>query len=136
MTAPRDRCGGPLRSRRPAVRATVSELRHAVVHLAERHGAPARRCEDLALAVSEAVGNVVLHAYPVGEPGPVTLEAWIEGAVIVVQIEDEGRGMAPRADSPGLGLGLPLITGIAESFQIEDRPAGPGTRMRMRVPLR
>ena len=37
------------------------------------------------------------------------------GRVVVV---DEGRGILPRADSPGLGLGLPLIATLAESLEL------------------
>src|SRR3712207_7980924 len=58
---------------------------------------------------SEALTNVVLHAYPEGEPGPVTVTAEINDSAIDVTISDEGRGMVPRPDSPGAGLGLPII---------------------------
>jgi hypothetical protein len=33
-------------------------------------------------------------------------------------VVDEGRGILPRADSPGLGLGLPLIATLAESLEL------------------
>jgi serine/threonine-protein kinase RsbW/stage II sporulation protein AB (anti-sigma F factor) len=33
-------------------------------------------------------------------------------------VSDEGRGILPRADSPGLGLGLPLIATLAESLEL------------------
>ena len=35
-----------------------------------------------------------------------------------VVVSDEGRGILPRADSPGLGLGLPLIATLAESLEL------------------
>ena len=35
-----------------------------------------------------------------------------------VVVVDEGRGILPRADSPGLGLGLPLIATLAESLEL------------------
>jgi serine/threonine-protein kinase RsbW len=35
-----------------------------------------------------------------------------------VVVIDEGRGILPRADSPGLGLGLPLIATLAESLEL------------------
>jgi serine/threonine-protein kinase RsbW len=44
---------------------------------------------------------------------------------LTVVVHDEGRGMLPRPDSPGLGLGLPLIATLAESLELgtgsEDR---------------
>jgi serine/threonine-protein kinase RsbW len=41
-----------------------------------------------------------------------------------VDVFDDGRGMMPRRDSPGLGVGLPLVAAFAERFQIETRPGG------------
>jgi anti-sigma regulatory factor (Ser/Thr protein kinase) len=43
---------------------------------------------------------------------------------------DEGRGMLPRPDSPGVGLGLPLVATLAESFEVQARTGG-GTQVRM-----
>ena len=73
---------------------------------------PTEVVEDISLAVSEAATNVVLHAY-VGdsEPGPLVLSARVMDDRVHVVIRDHGRGMTPRPDSPGLGLGLPLMTG-------------------------
>jgi serine/threonine-protein kinase RsbW/stage II sporulation protein AB (anti-sigma F factor) len=33
-------------------------------------------------------------------------------------VTDRGRGIVPRPDSPGLGLGLPLIATLAESLEL------------------
>jgi serine/threonine-protein kinase RsbW/stage II sporulation protein AB (anti-sigma F factor) len=33
-----------------------------------------------------------------------------------------GRGIVPRPDSPGLGLGLPLIATLAESLELGTGP--------------
>ena len=38
--------------------------------------------------------------------------------------------MLPRTDSPGLGLGLPLIAQMTQSLEVHDR-AGGGTEIRM-----
>jgi serine/threonine-protein kinase RsbW/stage II sporulation protein AB (anti-sigma F factor) len=38
--------------------------------------------------------------------------------------------MTPRPDSPGLGLGLPLMTRLADAVQISTHPEG-GTEVRM-----
>ena len=47
---------------------------------------------------------------------------------------DAGAGMAPRHDSPGLGLGLPLVGRVASSVDISAR-AGGGTLVRMSFDL-
>jgi anti-sigma regulatory factor (Ser/Thr protein kinase) len=67
----------------------------------------------------------VLHAYLDHlEPGPLTAEAYHDDV-----ITDEGIGIVPRAHSPGLGLGLPLIT-LADQVDIRDS-APTATKVRM-----
>ena len=61
--------------------------------------------------------NVVVHAYPDAE-GPRGLRASIEARSLSLVVTDRGRGIVPRPDSPGLGLGLPLIATLAESLEL------------------
>jgi len=119
----------------PAVPENVAPLRHAVVALAERHSATDHALTDLALAVGEACANVVVHAYPPDSPGPLVVHAEVAGEVICVTVIDQGQGMVPRPDSPGLGLGLPLIANLADSLEIHDGPDGAGTELVMTVSL-
>jgi len=119
----------------PAIPENVSALRHAITELAERAGASERASGDVALAVGEACGNVVLHAYPPGETGPLILEARVVDREIEVVITDMGRGMVPRPNSTGLGLGLPLMTTLARSLAISDGDGGRGTEVKMRFAL-
>ena len=46
--------------------------------------------------------------------------------MLVVDVRDNGRGMVPRLDSPGLGLGLPLIAQLTDVLEILDRGDRPG----------
>jgi anti-sigma regulatory factor (Ser/Thr protein kinase) len=63
----------------------------------------------VALAVIEACANVVVHAYVDADTvGPLELRAHVRGGELIVQVSDEGRGMQPHLDGPGLGMGLPL----------------------------
>lgn len=105
-------------------------VREAVVAYAREHGA--RDPDAVALAVTEAVTNAVVHAYiDAPEPGDIEVIAQRTGAdALEVLVCDEGRGMMPRYDSPGIGLGLPLAATLAERFEVEARPGG-GTRVRM-----
>jgi serine/threonine-protein kinase RsbW len=116
--------------RRLAIAESVAPLRHAVVDFAAANGASDWELEGIALAVCEALTNVVVHAY-VGRaaPGVLTLRAWMVGDCMHVVVGDEGIGMRRRTDSPGLGHGLPVIYRIAEDVQIED--GTPGVRLRM-----
>ena len=121
----------------PATPENVAPLRHAVVELAAGAGAAEQVRTDLALAVGEACANVVVHAYPPGEVGPLIVHASVEDAAeIVVIVIDQGQGMTPRPDSPGLGLGLPLIANLSDRLEIQDGPDGIGTQVEMVFGLR
>jgi len=115
----------------PAIPANVSALRRAVTGLASRAGANDRVQGDVALAVGEACGNVVQHAYPPGETGPLVVEASVDGRELVVTVTDLGRGLAPRPDSSGIGLGLPLMTSLARTVSIAEGEGGRGTEIHM-----
>ena len=106
--APAPRAGDPahVHLRVAAVAAEVATVRHAVDRSAEAHGIGGAARNDIALAVSEACTDVVMHAYrDVATPGPLGVQAYRDHRGFVVVVRDEGRGMTPRTDSPGLGLG-------------------------------
>jgi anti-sigma regulatory factor (Ser/Thr protein kinase) len=122
----------PLREQRSAIPEHVGVLRDAVVQFADASGASRRMREQIALAVSEALSNCVLHAYADrDQPGLVTVEAAVREGALIVLVSDEGRGMVPRLDSPGLGIGLPLIAQMCDQFDIEARDDRPGVRLSM-----
>jgi serine/threonine-protein kinase RsbW len=113
----------------------VAPARHAMAAFARDHGASPQRAADIALVVSEACTNAVVHAY-VGatDPGTVELQAAPADGDLVVRVRDRGRGPAPRRDSPGIGLGLPLMRTLSQDCVVED--AGPGTVVQLRFALR
>jgi anti-sigma regulatory factor (Ser/Thr protein kinase) len=101
----------------PARAENVAVVRHAVGGLGEVLDVDDQTLSDIKLAVTEACTNVVVHAYPDTE-GPMGLRASIEGRNLALVVIDRGRGIVPRPDSPGLGLGLPLIATLAESLEL------------------
>ena len=129
------RSAGRLAEVWPAVAASVAEARGAVTAFAQSAGATADALAAVSLAVSEAVTNAVLHAYLDRDtPGTVEVRAHSVDEKVVVVVADEGRGMLPRTDSPGLGLGLPLIAQMTQSLEVHDRQGG-GTEIRMSFAL-
>jgi serine/threonine-protein kinase RsbW/stage II sporulation protein AB (anti-sigma F factor) len=106
----------------------VGDLRKAVVAFAEELGFG--DTNPIALAVSEAMTNVVVHAYRDTDVGDMRIVACDKPDRLVVVVRDYGAGMLPRADSPGLGLGLPLISTMADDLQIE-AAEGSGCLLRM-----
>ena len=119
----------------PAEPPSVSSIRHSLSDFARGQGVSEDIISAAGLAVSEATTNAVVHAYAdAAEPGAVTVLAGIDEGHLWVTVCDEGRGMRPRPDSPGLGLGLPLIAQMAASFEVHERDSG-GTEVRMRFAL-
>ena len=116
-----------------AVAGSVPPLRHATMQAARAHGADEHMVTRIALAVSEAATNAVLHAFP-DAPGSVRVSVRHAGDAIDVIVADDGIGLTPRADSPGLGLGLGLIAEVTDDLRIRTPPHG-GTEIRMRFDL-
>jgi anti-sigma regulatory factor (Ser/Thr protein kinase) len=109
--------------------AAVPGVRRAVVDFADLHGVG--HGPDIALAVSEAVTNAVLHAYRGDTTGDVRVVACAEPDCLVVVVRDYGCGMSPHHDSPGLGLGLSVIGRLTTEMNIERPDEGGGMRLRM-----
>jgi serine/threonine-protein kinase RsbW len=101
----------------PARAENVAVARHAIGGLGDVIDVSDQTLADVKLAVTEACTNVVVHAYPAGD-GPMGVRATVNDDVLRIVIIDRGRGILPRADSPGLGLGLPLIATLAESLEL------------------
>jgi anti-sigma regulatory factor (Ser/Thr protein kinase) len=115
---------------------SVGPVRRAVADFARRHGASPRALESVSLAVSEALTNVVLHAYrDAAAPGPLLVVVSVRARRLTVTVADEGCGMTPRSDSPGLGLGMGLMAQVTETFEVTPRPARPGLVLRMAFAL-
>lgn len=111
----------------PAVAACVPRIRRDLLH-----GLCGRGFDQVAvsLAVTEAVANVVLHAYPTGH-GHVTVTADIVEDELVVVVSDSGVGghSFQSSGQAGLGLGLALIRELSTSATIV--PTGEGTTVTM-----
>ena len=112
------------------------QARAAARAYAAESGADADTLAAVALCVSEAVSNAVVHAYRNSEqPGSVEVEVRRPNGYLWLLVRDHGCGLAPRTDSPGLGLGLPLIAESASSLEVRT-PGDGGTEVRMRFDLR
>ena len=84
--------------------------------------------DAVGIVVSEAVTNAVVHAYrDQSSVGRVHVSASLDDQGVEVAVDDDGLGMRPRTDSPGVGLGLPLMGDLADRVDISSR--APGTRI-------
>ena len=76
---------------------------------------------------SEAATNAIQHAYrdrAAADAGDVRVVVHTEDDLLVVHIHDDGMGLTPRNDSPGLGLGLCLMAHETERFEIRKCDGG------------
>ena len=109
---------------------TVPRARRAVADFARAAGADSRQIDSVRLASSEAITNAVTHAYRNGS-GRVYVTAAVAEGELWILIADDGCGLEPRTDRPGLGLGLGLISQVSDDLAIVPRASG-GTEVRMR----
>ena len=93
----------------------------------EREQVPVGRRADIVLFAGEASTNVVVHAYVGTSPGPLYAAAMLADRDLIVSVCDCGRGMVPRSDSPGAGLGLPLMARLADGLWMASDSDGAGT---------
>jgi serine/threonine-protein kinase RsbW len=115
----------------PATAENVMVVRQAVAGLGEALGLGGSRIADLKTVITEACNNVVLHAYD-DEPGPLLVTAMPGDEQLEIQVADEGHGFRPRASEgdASLGLGLPLIAALSDSFEISGGRQGSRTTIR------
>jgi anti-sigma regulatory factor (Ser/Thr protein kinase) len=118
-----------------AVRLAPGQARDSIRDFVTLLELPEKRLDDVLLCVSEAVTNVVMHAYRrQEEPGTVEVDARVEDHSLVIVVRDSGGGMTPRFDSPGPGLGIPIIAALARSSEFRS-PEGGGAEIVMRFSL-
>lgn len=94
--------------------------------------------EEIKVAVSEAVSNAIIHGYG-AQVGLITLAAASEGGRLIVNVEDEGSGIADieqarqpsyTTDPERMGLGFVFIESFMDEVTIESE-RGRGTKITM-----
>lgn len=110
------------------------EARKAVTSYAVLIDLPPQLRDDVLLCVSEAVTNVVAHAYrDLDSEGSVEIQASVDGD-LRISVRDQGSGFALHSDAGG-GMGLPIITKLTRTFHIRTTASGAGTEVVMRFSL-
>ena len=88
---------------------------------------------DVALAISEAFTNAVVHGDGASRaPGEVELVAVRHQTELEILVSDDGPGIEPTHERPGLGL--KLIEQVTSGLELRRRPEG-GTQVRMSFPI-
>jgi serine/threonine-protein kinase RsbW/stage II sporulation protein AB (anti-sigma F factor) len=105
-------------------------MRHLATAFATAAGASDEVVQEIALAVSETVTNAVVHAYG-EEDGQVRVSCHVDRGRFVVEVVDEGGGIRPRPDSPGIGHGLSMVGAVAQTLDVAPGRDGRGTAVTM-----
>jgi serine/threonine-protein kinase RsbW len=117
--------------RYPALASQIPAIRRGVAEVARDLGADDEVLLQINLAVSEAATNAIQHAYrdrAAADAGDVRVVVRAHRDRLAVHLYDDGMGLTPRNDSPGLGLGLCLMAHESASFEIR-KPPGGGTEV-------
>lgn len=127
----------------------LSGVRDLIAAVARRLSFSDDACGQIALAVDEALANIIRHGYERRKDGPITISIWpLPGdnghprPGIRIVVEDEAKQVEPDQIKsrdldqvrPG-GLGVHIIRQIMDEVAYEKRP-GPGMRLTLvkRVP--
>jgi serine/threonine-protein kinase RsbW len=117
----------------PARPEGVAVVRQALAGMADALDVDAAILADMKMAVSEACTNVVVHAYEDSD-GVLEVEMTADDQGLTIRVRDHGSGIQPQVNRsrevPALGLGLPLIAALSDSFELHGS-AGRGTEVRM-----
>ena len=117
----------------PAVAGVLTEIRTRLTAWATAAGLGVDLVSDVALAVYEAMANVVDHAY--NHPGGTfDLHACRVDDLITVTVSDHGQWQPPSGTN-GLwrGRGLLIIERAAHQFELSPHTGGTTVRMRWTV---
>ncbi|HHV44372.1 MAG TPA: anti-sigma F factor [Firmicutes bacterium] len=123
----------------PSLGENVAFARTAVAVFASQLDYTLEELDEIKVAVSEAVSNCVIHAYP-ETVGTVVLEAAIRGDALEIVVRDRGRGIEDvnKALEPTyttlpeerMGLGLAFIKMYMDEIVLEST-VGEGTTLHM-----
>jgi PAS domain S-box-containing protein len=115
----------------PAEPGALLGLRRRLARFLHSAGATEAESYEITLAISEACGNAIEHAY-----GPVDasfqVEVSLEGDELVAAVHDSGSWRKSRGASHR-GRGLKIIEGIMDSSEVSHDGDGTVVRMRRRL---
>lgn len=121
----------------PAKPEYITLCRLALTGLAQVRAIGDDAMADLKLALTEAVSNSVRHAYGPDGDGHVEITYELQPDALGIEVVDDGAGFdpdeAPSFDGDELsegGLGIAIISSIADEFQIRSKPGERGSRLR------
>jgi len=122
-----------------SIPANVAFARVAVAAFASQIDYTLSDLEEIKVAVSEAVGNSIIHGYENAPDRFIRIYAALTADTLEVRVEDDGRGIedidkalqpAFSTDTERLGLGFMFMRSFMDSFKVDSTP-GHGTVVTM-----
>lgn len=120
------------------VPSNVSVARIAIATFASSLNFSIPDVEEIKVAVSEAVSNAMLHAYPKSY-GEIVVRASVNDDALAIEVEDQGKGISDikKAREAGfttipdhMGLGFSFMESFMDELYVDSCP-GKGTKVRM-----
>jgi two-component sensor histidine kinase len=118
----------------PAIPASVRRAREAAGEAVTNAGGDHRLADDVRLCVSEAVSNVVRHAYSGARRGEAKIVVEREDGELSVVVRDTGNGATPAKRTKSGGFGLKIIDKLTSAYTFTSKP-DTGTEVRMVFPI-
>ena len=116
----------------PAVPASLAAIRRAVEAWAAEAGATPAVMAAAVLAVHEAATNAIVHGYGGGRPDQaVRLALTTQPGWLRAVVADDGSGLRPRRNSPGMGLGFAIIGQLTDDLELHEHADGAGLELRL-----
>ena len=99
---------------------------------------------DIKTAVSEAVTNCVVHAYPTSVKGDVILRCELEGDLVTITVSDKGVGIrdvtkarepfyTSKPSSERSGMGFTVIESFMDDVQVVSNSFGTSVKMTKKI---
>jgi anti-sigma regulatory factor (Ser/Thr protein kinase) len=119
-----------LRLTLPAEPESLSGLRRRLGRFLHAAGASDAEQYEVTLAVCEAAGNAIEHAYGPAD-AEFSLDVRVQGQDLTADVRDEGSWREPRGEERGRGLRI--IEGLMEGVEVIAEQGGTVVRMRRRL---
>jgi anti-sigma regulatory factor (Ser/Thr protein kinase) len=116
----------------PALPNRLAPIRHRLAAWLEENGVEPELRGDLILAVSEACGNAITHAYR-DRDGTVVMQVRLDDGKLTIRVSDTGRWLERREPSITGGRGLDIIRALVDDAHVHGTPQGTTVIMQRRI---
>jgi len=107
----------------PSTLTALTQARRALGEWLQLLEASAEDRAALQLAIAEIVSNAAEHAYPVGRPGQIGLDAALcDGGYVECRVTDHGKWRAPCDPAEGRGHGLMIVEHLIDDVVVSHPP--------------